>query len=191
MSTKTSSTVWINPVSLRAAAREVMEKSGPEAASRALSEALMHVREFAQAEVVREVSGLYAIDAGEVSGTFSTSGGRTGGDMLRLIYLGRTLTLGGHFEFSPHRPRGRAYRVKSTVYRGQSVTHGRTSFVPASNDYKGDLVWKRREGSRKVDVIHTLSVPQMVSNKQLEEPISESILKRLEEEFMAAWNLRR
>lgn len=149
----------------------------------------------------------YAVDTAGVKTATArvTDTGSSGNSLagVKINYKGRTLTL-THFNMSPKqaptakqskyvripgqkvstgspvamvRPPKR-YKVKATIIKGQRVEMSGNAFVA------NGLPWKRKEGAqRKSDVLHTLSVPQMISGKAkdtINQLINENMEKRLE-----------
>lgn len=174
---------------MRGIAERIQREMGPGAVHQALGAAIGRTKQFAVDTVAERVSALYNIAEADVRSA-NTRGNtvdvsiRVGGDdtsVASIHFLGRTLTL-GHFDFSPHSPPRGKYTVMGTVYRGTTKPlGGNRVFVPRGGI--AQIPFRRHGARTDIEAIHTVSVPQMILNERLEDPIREAIGERLMEEF--------
>ena len=114
------------------------------------------------------------------NGTIKVSGMLIDG--ISLPYQGRPLTI-THFSMNPKRPKKKPYQITATIKDGKNVTFSR-AFLAAPN---GSFLPFQRKGERRfpIETIHTLSVPQMLSNEQVlkdaEERISQFAAQRIKD----------
>lgn len=182
-------------------ARRCEQELGADAAAATLSIALGRSRAFIADEIARQVSAVYELDEGDISQGSATYGDHqqnlnlsaTAGrnSLIEITYWGRRLTVGGHFPFTPHRPRNRAYRVTTTIRRGSPKQNSARTFVPNSAKW-GNLVWERTDvaGRERVQVRHTLSIPEFIGIVYENRDVAEPIIKHIEEEFIRQWRSR-
>ncbi|MGJ4851445.1 hypothetical protein ACH6CV_14475 [Bacillota bacterium Meth-B3] len=198
---------------LNLTAQRLRTELGPDAVKNALAFAFAPTQQFAIDTAASQVSALYNISAGAVKST-NTKGpamsaslkiGGGDGTIAQITFSGRTLTL-EKFGFSPrYAPRGDNYRVSTEIFRG----HGKTFapppevFIPRSKR-TNKLPFHRLSGSQvaarkardpdyryggkysgPVAPIHSLSVPQMISNEELEPTLTQAIGQKLLDEFVA------
>ena len=177
-------------------ARRCERELGANAVTTTLAMALGRSRAFIVDEIAHQVSAVYELDESEISQgsagygnrqkNFNLSAAVGTSSLIEITYWGRRLAVGGHFPFTPHRPRNRAYRVTTTIRRNSPVLNSKRTFVPNSARW-GDLVWERIENEH-VQVRHTLSIPEFVGIVYEHEDVAEPIVKRVEEEFERLWN---
>lgn len=115
-------------------------------------------------------------------------------DDISIVYRGRLLTP-THFAMKPTmRPaRNRPYVVSASIKRSAGrVNLGRNVFLAsASKNSTTQIPWQRRSDARlPIDVIKTVSVPQMITNEGVEQNIHKRINtelgKRLEHHLKQA-----
>ena len=185
-------------------ARRCEQELGADAAAATLATALGRSRAFIADEIARQVSAVYELDEGDISQGSATYGDHqqnlnlsaTAGrnSLIEITYWGRRLTVGGHFPFTPRRPRNRNYRVTTTIRRGSPKLNSARTFVPNSAKW-GKLVWERTNrrdasGKERVTVRHTLSIPEFVGIVYENRDVAEPIIKHIEEEFIRQWQSR-
>ena len=185
-------------------ARRCEQELGADAAAATLATALGRSRAFIADEIARQVSAVYELDEGDISQGSATYGDHqqnlnlsaTAGrnSLIEITYWGRRLTVGGHFPFTPRRPRNRNYRVTTTIRRGSPKQNSARTFVPNSAKW-GKLVWERTErtdaaGRERVQVRHALSIPEFVGIVYENRDVAEPIIKHIEEEFIRQWQSR-
>ena len=143
------------------------------------------------AQVTKAVTTVYGIKSAEVTaaGKAAKGGAKTVGsikvkgvavDSVQLVYKGRLLTP-THFSMTPkQRPdAGRKYKVKAAIVKGQKKVLGSSVFL-ASSGAAGttQIPFKRTTKKRlPIEVIKTVSIPQMITN----EKVSEDIQSRMDE----------
>ena len=172
---------------------------------KAISATVKDLKSRAPAWIAQEVVNAYNIKKSEI--TPSKSGGKRAGSIkiagetiesLTFTYSGRLLTP-VHFGMSPKSPpAGKKYTIKATILKGQKKTIGkylttRTRGGPYSGRSHNILMstgstteggtpyipFQRMSKDRKdIKKFTTVSVPQMVGNKQ----VGEAIIGRLNEE---------
>ena len=111
-------------------------------------------------------------------------------DTFTMVYSGRRLTP-LHFGMSPKKPAAaamvhqrKAYTIKLTIKKGHP-TELRGKYptppflAPAGKNGSGPVIPFQRmsDASRKVTSIHTLSVPQMIDNPEVNAAIYEDLVK--------------
>lgn len=185
-------------------ARRCEQELGADAAAATLATALGRSRAFIVDEIARQVSAVYELDESDISQGSATYGDHqqnlnlsaTAGrnSLIEITYWGRRLTVGGHFPFTPRRPRNRNYRVTTTIRRGSPKQNSARTFVPNSAKW-GKLVWERTErtdaaGRERVQVRHALSIPEFVGIVYENRDVAEPIIKHIEEEFIRQWQSR-
>lgn len=179
---------------LRDLANRINKEMGPEAVNQALGVALGRTKQFAVDTVAEQVSALYNISDGDVRSAntrgntvdVELSVGTGDGTVASISFMGRVLTL-DHFEFSPQTPPSGKYTVTGTIYQGRTKALGGSNiFVPRSGITQ--IPFKRNGRRTDVEAIHTVSIPQMILNERLEDPIREAIGERLIEEFAAQFD---
>lgn len=105
-------------------------------------------------------------------------------DDISIVYRGRLLTP-THFTMKPTlRPsRGNKYLVSAKIKKTQGrVNLGSKVFLANAGEKSTiQIPWQRRSNARyPIDVVKTVSVPQMITNKQVSEGIHEQINAKLE-----------
>ena len=185
-------------------ARRCEQELGADAAAATLATALGRSRAFIADEIARQVSAVYELDESDISQGSATYGDHqqnlnlsaTAGrnSLIEITYWGRRLTVGGHFPFTPHRPRNRNYRVTTTIRRGSPKQNSARTFVPNSAKW-GKLVWERTDrrdasGKERVTVRHALSIPEFIGIVYENRDVAEPIIKHIEEEFIRQWQSR-
>ena len=189
-----SISVIVDSTALQEAAKRIRDEMGPEVVTHALGVAVGKTRQFAVDTVAAQVSALYNISAAEVKASAGTEDGvmgvsyttGTGGMLASITFSGRKLTL-DHFDFSPGTPpptRSGYYAVVGEIYRGSpKVLGGSNFFVP-----RGGLpiIPFERTGPRRFPIksVRTVSIPQMILNENLKDPITEAINTHLFDAFM-------
>lgn len=143
------------------------------------------------AQVTKAVTAVYGVKSSEVTaaGKAAKAGAQTVGaiqidghaiDNIRFTYSGRLLTP-THFSMTPKsRPAGgKKYKVKAAVIKGQKKVLGSSVFLaPSGAAGTTEIPFKRTTERRlPVDVIKTVSIPQMITNDKVAPDIS----KRLDE----------
>lgn len=139
--------------------------------------------------ISQEVTNEYNIKKKDVNETRSTRKGAstikvagTKVDDIEIIYRGRLLTP-THFSMKPtSRPNSGAYTVSAQIKKSSGRKALGSNVFLASSGAAGttQIPFQRRGTARlPVDVIKTLSVPQMVTN----EKVAENINKRIQEEL--------
>jgi len=152
-----------------------------EGSETAIKRTVSDIRTRAPGWVSKGVRQHYGVDTAGVKSASvrveDNSGGRNiAGVSIR--YRGRPLTL-THFSMSPkERPAKKKYTVSATIIKGQRKAMDRKTYIHSG------LPFQRRGASRyPVDVVKTLSVPQMISGKAketVEDILNENIEKRFE-----------
>ena len=135
----------------------------------------------APAQVTKAVTAVYGIKSSEVTeaGKGAKKGAKTVGsikvsgvnvDSVQLIYQGRLLTP-VHFSMTPKkRPEGgKKYTVKAAVYKGKKKVLGSGVFLaPSGSAGTTEIPFKRTTEKRyPIEVIRTVSIPQMITNENV------------------------
>ncbi len=141
--------------------------------------------------VAREVTKEYGISKEDVNETkkgvvrgrsqVSIKGAKL--DDISIVYRGRLLTP-THFSMEPTmRPaRNSPYVVSAIIKKSKGlVNFGSSVFLaPASKNSATQIPWQRRSNARlPIDVIKTVSVPQMITNEVVERNIHKQINTKL------------
>ena len=163
--------------------------------------------------VATEVTQTYGIKKSEITGKQIGDVKMQGNDIknLKVVYTGRPLTH-THFSMSPKMPKeGGSYTLKATVIKGQRKTLGNVKKLTkaqraalaknftssgAKSSEKSPIMLMRANGGQylpfqrkssnrnDIDVIKTISLPQMVSSERtsanIQQAINEGLQKRLE-----------
>ena len=163
--------------------------------------------------VATEVTKVYGIKKSEITGKNIGDVKVQGNDIkdMKVIYTGRPLTH-THFSMSPKAPKeGGGYTLKATVLKGQRKTLGNVKKLSkaqraalgknftgsgSKSSTKSPIMLMRANGGqylpfqrksanrRDIDVVKTISLPQMVSSERTEadiqNAINEGLGKRLE-----------
>ena len=188
--------ITIDATALHEAAKRIHDKMGPEVVTHALGVAVGKTRQFAVDTVAAQVSALYNISAAEVKASAGTEDGvmgvsyttGTGGVLASITFSGRKLTL-DYFDFSPGTPpptRSGYYAVVGEIYRGSpKVLGGSNFFVPRGGDVP-IIPFERTIGEPRFPIksVRTVSIPQMILNENLKDPITEAINTHLFDAFM-------
>ncbi len=100
-------------------------------------------------------------------------------DSLDFVFKGRPLTP-IHFKMKPGKPykHNRKYIVSAEIKKGNRVTLGtRHVFLQNPNNGGERYLPFQRQGDTRypIDVIRTISIPQMVSNEKVKEKIQQKI----------------
>lgn len=160
--------------------------------------------------VASEVTDVYGVKKTEITGKKIGGVRMQGGDIknLKVIYTGRPLTH-THFSMSPKVPKeGGSYTLKATVIKGQRKTLGnvkkltKAQRASLAKNFTGSgskgslnspimlmranggqyLPFQRKSADRNdIDVIKTVSLPQMVSSERTHEAIQTAISEGLGE----------
>lgn len=153
---------------------------------KAIGRTIADCRTRGPAQVTKAVTAVYGINSGEVTaaGKEAKGGAKTIGsikvsgvkiDSVQLIYKGRLLTP-THFSMTPKkRPEGgKKYTVKAAVFKGKKKVLGTGVFLAPAAKKEGSTIipWKRTTEKRTpLHVIKAISVPQMITNENVNEDI--------------------
>lgn len=163
--------------------------------------------------VATEVTQTYGVKKAEITGKKIGGVKMQGSDIknLKVIYTGRPLTH-THFSMSPKAPKeGGSYTLKATVLKGQRKTLGnvkklsKAQRAALAKNFTGSgskssskspimlmranggqyLPFQRKSANRRdIDVVKTISLPQMVSSERtsanIQQAINEGLEKRLD-----------
>ena len=152
----------------------------------AIKRTISDLRTRSNAQIKTAIQARYGVNAtaiskskkrAEKSGKIRISGIFVDG--LSLPYKGNPLTL-THFSMSPRsRPKKKPYQVTATIKDGKKATYPK-AFLGKPNGTS--LPFQRQGQSRyPLEVIHTLSVPQMISNEQVAKGVEERITQLAEQ----------
>lgn len=101
-------------------------------------------------------------------------------DNMSVIYRGRVLTP-THFSMKPtkRRTKNKPYSITAEIRRGRRRAFGKKAFLASNGSSK--MIPFTREGDTRypIKAIKTISVPQMITNKD----VNESIAKRIDKEM--------
>ena len=163
--------------------------------------------------VATEITNVYGVKKSEITGKKIGGVKVQGTDVknMKVIYTGRLLTH-THFSMSPKVPKeGGGYTLKATVLKGQRKTLGnvkkltKAQRAALAKNFTGSgskssnkspimlmranggqyLPFQRKSANRKdIDVVKTISLPQMVSSERtkdnIQQAINDGLEKRLE-----------
>ena len=163
--------------------------------------------------VATEVTNVYGVKKSEITGKKIGGVKVQGSDVknMKVIYTGRLLTH-THFSMSPKAPKeGGSYTLKATVLKGQRKTLGnvkkltKAQRAALAKNFTGSgskssnkspimlmranggqyLPFQRKSANRKdIDVVKTLSLPQMVSSERtagnIQQAINDGLEKRMD-----------
>ena len=176
-------------------------KQAPQKVMKALSS---DARKRVPGWVATEVTKTYGIKKGDITGKKVGNVKVQGSDVrrMKIIYSGRPLTH-THFSMSPKVPKeGGGYTLKATVLKGQRKTLGNVKKLTkaqrkaVAKNFTGSgskssnkspvmlmranggqyLPFQRKSANRNdIDVVKTVSLPQMVSSKRTELAIKTAI----------------
>ena len=186
------------------------KKKAPQKVMKALSS---DARKRVPGWVATEVTQTYGVKKSEITGKKIGGVKVQGSDVrnMKVIYTGRALTH-THFSMSPKAPKeGGGYTLKATVIKGQRKTLGNvkkltkaqraalaknfTGSGSKSSDHSPIMLmranggqylpFQRKSANRKdIEVIKTISLPQMVSSERtagnIQQAINEGLQKRLD-----------
>ena len=152
----------------------------------AIKRTISDLRTRSNAQIKTAIQARYGVNAtaiskskkrAEKSGKIRISGIFVDG--LSLPYKGNPLTL-THFSMSPRsRPKKKPYQVTATIKDGKKATYPK-AFLGKPNGTS--LPFQRQGQSRyPLEVIHTLSVPLMISNEQVAKGVEERITQLAEQ----------
>lgn len=182
-------------------------KDMPQASVSALNRAL----DYMATQAKKEVTKMYAIKSGDIAQTIKKNKASTSNMNAYLKSSGNTLTLYNHFNVTPRKPpksavkfvrgpkgrklKGREYKVRLTIKKNEGKKDIHTNpkpFIASANNATQIFV---REGKshNPVDVLRTLSVPQMISNNGVVNKIEGAALKKLQEriEHEVIWRMQK
>ncbi len=136
--------------------------------------------------VSQEITGIYNIKKKDI--TAAQKGKRNGGkikvyatsiESVKLIYRGRLLTP-IHFGMKPAKRTKKPYRVSMEVKKGERRNLPKGVFLAQTETGTKQLPFQR-EGKQRlpIEVKHSVSVPQMATNKE----VSDNIYQRLNQEL--------
>lgn len=164
-----------------------IEKQSKKAVQRTISDFKSRGPGWVSQEIVKEYN-IKKKDINEAKKSVSKGGNRikiagTSVDNLSILYQGRLLTP-THFGMKPaSRPaKNRAYAVTAQIKKsGGRKSLGRSVFLAPSGSVGTKQIPFQRKGNARlpIDVIKTVSVPQMVTNQK----VSEQIQKRINTEL--------
>lgn len=120
-----------------------------------------------------DVKGAFT-GAKKSAGTIKASGNEV--DNIGLVYKGRVLTP-THFKMKPKtKPEGnKPYQVTAEIYKGKRKVLSSIAFL-ADNRGGGYIPFQRKGKARlPVESIKTVSVPQMIENKDVAAKVGENI----------------
>jgi hypothetical protein len=164
-------------------------KDVPKQIPKATAQALNRTVDFTFTQTSREVRKEYAVKDRDVKSTLKKNKATPSNLNAYVSSTGRTLTLYNHFNVSPKTPKTkRKYKVKVQIKKGSKVAINSTP-KPFIASAKNSTQVFRRVGSARtpVVVLRSLSVPQMVSNKEtfnrIQTKASEMLEKRIEHEI--------
>lgn len=186
------------------------KKKAPQKVMKALSS---DARKRVPGWVATEVTQTYGVKKSEITGKKIGDVKVQGSDVrnMKVIYSGRPLTH-THFSMSPKVPKeGGGYTLKATVLKGQRKTLGnvkkltKAQRAALAKNFTGSgskssdkspimlmranggqyLPFQRKSSNRKdIDVVKTISLPQMVSSERtagnIQQAINEGLEKRLD-----------
>ena len=168
---------------------------------------LSDVRTRAPAWIAKEVAAQYGVKKSEVNsgklGSVKVQGDRI--ETVEIVYTGRLLTP-MHFGMTPKTPGKGAYTLKASIIKGQTTTLGKvkkltkkqramlTKNLTGSGTQNSErspimlmapkgtyIPFQRKSKNRKdVEVIKTVSLPQMVSSDRTAPNISKSLTENLQ-----------
>ena len=158
----------------------------PKEIPKATSAAINRTITFVTKRVKKEVTNEYSTKAGEVAATFKIRKANSSNLTASINSKGRLLTL-SHFPANLKAGWTKGTNVKVKVKRtGYKQVNG--SPQPFVTSLGGNLQIVRRKTSKSypIEVLKTLSIPQMISNTKINENISkeasEQLQKRIEHE---------
>lgn len=167
------------------------EKQMPGAAMSAVNRTL----DFLNTKVGRIVTSEYNIKVKDVKSTIKKNKARKGSLRAWLKSKGRPLTL-SRFRFSPSSPptsavrfgpggqlTGKAYKVKTKIKKSSGMKQLKTNPKSFVQMLSGHAQVMHRTGSSRLplEVVRTLSVPQMIDALKVSEQIQEEANKKLAE----------
>ena len=159
---------------------------------KAISRTISDCKQRGPAQVTKAVTSVYGIKASDVTdaGKDAKRGAKTVGrikvegvsiDNVHLIYKGRLLTP-VHFSMTPKtRPdNGKKYKVKAAILKGQKKVLGSGVFLASSGSAGTTQIPFKREGKKRlpIEAIRTVSIPQMITNKNVE-PVIKARMEEL------------
>ena len=169
---------------------------------KAISRTVSDCAQRAPAQVTKAVTAVYGIKSSEVTeaGQGAKRGAKTVGkikvkgvsiDNVQLEYKGRLLTP-IHFSMTPKAPpeKGKKFKVRAAIYKGSKKTLGTGLWLAKPKKKVEDgkdppyIAWKRVGKTRyPIEVIRTVSIPQMIDNEKVNADIKtrmeDLLIKRL------------
>jgi len=158
-----------------------------------LQKTVFDFKSRAPAWVSAAVTEVYGVSKKEVKDTFdgyskrnesgkkyigSAKANGTTIDSVGLIYRGRTLSP-LHFKMKPTSPPKKdvPYKITAEFFKGKRVRLKRRTFLLENYNNKGQYLPFIREGEKRypIMVLRTISLPQMIDNKNVREKINANI----------------
>jgi hypothetical protein len=152
---------------------------------KAIKATINQLRNRAPGWVGQEVANVYGIKKAEIKaagGKKSAGSISLGGytvDSLYLEYKGRVLTP-THFKMKPKERKSKGYEVSAEIFKGQRKSLGHNVFLGQSGDSGTPSIPFKRVGRSRlpIEAVKTLSIPQMITNKE----VNQAIYARISEE---------
>lgn len=158
----------------------------PKEIPKATSAALNRTITFVTKKVKKEVTSEYSIKSGEVAATFKIKKANSSSLTASISSKGRVLTL-SHFPANLKAGWSKSANVKVKVKRtGYKQVNGEPQPFVASLGGNLQIVRRKTSKSYPIEVLKTLSIPQMISNAKINENVSreasEQLQRRIEHE---------
>ncbi|MBN1077709.1 phage tail protein [Clostridium botulinum] len=151
----------------------------PNEIPKATSAALNRTISFVTKRVKKEVTSEYSIKSGEVAKSFNIKKAGNGSLSAMITSKGQVLTL-SHFPANLKAGWTKGAKVKVKVKRsGYKQINSTPSAFVASLGGNLHIVKRKTSKSYPIEVLRTLSIPQMVSNTK----ISETVMKEAKEQL--------
>lgn len=147
----------------------------------AVASSLNRTVDFMNTRVGKLVSSEYMISAKDVKSTIKKMKASKGDMKAGIKSTGGTLSF-SHFKFTPKSP-GKKAKVKVKIKRKDGYKEIRTSPKAFVQVVRGSIsVWKR-EGTRSfpIQILRSLSVPQMIGNENVGAVVQVEASRKLEE----------
>lgn len=159
----------------------------------ATASAINRTLDYTATQVKKEVTKVYAIKQGEVAATITKKKASKSDLNAYIQSKGRTIKL-SKFPFNPKSSSKRGRKVKVKVKKQEGYKTLNTSPSAFVQNIGGINIWKRKGKKRfPVKVLSSLSVPQMVSSKEImpiiEKKSAEKLQERVEHEI--EWRLNK
>lgn len=151
-------------------------KEMPKAAASAINRTLT----FTRKRVNQEVRKTYNIKAGDVNKTLEIHKASASNLTAYIISKGKRLTLGRFGRNTGSWRKGKPVKVKVKKDGVKTVNTNPTAFIAGLTG--NSHIVKRKGASRyPIEVLHTLSVPQMISNEKVSDKVQEEAREKLQE----------